>query len=46
MEDMNFEKEQEIPSSLIARLIEWMREHGHSEKEIVDCIQFVCSDEE
>lgn len=43
MENTNFDREQEIPGGLLARLIEWMREHGHSEKEIVDCILFICN---
>lgn len=31
--------EHDLPQELLPNLIKWMREHGHSEEEILDCIQ-------
>lgn len=33
----------EMPPSLLANLIEWMRNKGISDEDIVDCMLYVCS---
>lgn len=40
------ENEMEIPGSLIANLMKWLRIHGHTEKEVLECIYYICSDGE
>jgi len=34
-----------MPKTEIVKLIEWLRAHGHSDSEIIDCIEFVESNE-
>ncbi|MBE6035012.1 MAG: hypothetical protein E7222_10010 [Clostridiales bacterium] len=36
---------EEIPAGLIQRIMEWLKDHGHSDKEILDCILYMCKDE-
>ncbi len=31
-------KEHEIPPEVIVNLIKWLREHGHTDQEIVECL--------
>ncbi len=47
MENLEIEMEQqEIPNFIFPRLIEWMRTHGQSDKDIIDCILYICREEE
>ncbi len=47
MENLDIEMEQqEIPNFIFPRLIEWMRAHGQSDKDIVNCIMYICSENE
>lgn len=47
MEDLNIEvEEQEIPNYIFPRLIDWMRTHGQSDKDIVDCILYICREQD
>ena len=41
-EDVLREEDMEIPPSLIANLIEWMRNKGISDEDIVDCMLYIC----
>ncbi len=34
-----------MPKTEIVKLIEWLRAHGHTDSEIIDCIEFVESNE-
>lgn len=36
---------EEIPGELIQRLMEWLKEHGHNDKDILDCILYLCKEE-
>ena len=38
IEEKNENVKDEIPSELLPNLIEWLKEHGHSAEEIVDCL--------
>lgn len=38
------EKNMEIPPSLISNLIEWMRNKGISDEDIVDCMLYICNE--
>lgn len=40
------ENEMEIPPRMLANLIMWMRNKGINDTDIVDCLQYICSDEE
>lgn len=31
----------EMSSQDIARLIEWLRQHGHTDAEIVECLEYI-----
>lgn len=42
-EDAIKEEDMEIPPSLVANLIEWMRNKGISDEDIVDCMLYICS---
>lgn len=33
--------EEELEKVTINRLIEWLKEHGHTSEEIVECISFI-----
>lgn len=47
MVDLDIDKEQqEIPNFIFPRLIEWMRTHGQSDKDIIDCIMYICGEDE
>lgn len=47
MEDLDIEMEQqEIPNFIFPRLIEWMRMHGQSDKDIINCIMYICGEDE
>jgi hypothetical protein len=37
-------KNQEIPSQLIVNLIEWMRKKGMEDKDITDCLLYICAE--
>ena len=39
------ERNNNMPKTEIVKLIEWLRAHGHSDSEIIDCIEFVESNE-
>lgn len=41
-EDALNEEDMEIPPSLLASLIEWMRNKGISDEDIVDCMLYIC----
>lgn len=32
----------DIPPGMIARLAQWLKDHGHDDAETVECIEFVC----
>jgi hypothetical protein len=32
---------EEISATFIARLIEWLRDHRHTDKEIVECLEYI-----
>ncbi len=32
---------EEIPPLMIVSLIEWLKDHNHTEQEILDCIKFI-----
>lgn len=36
---------EELNGTFIARMIEWMRKTGHSEKDILECIEYCVSEE-
>ena len=36
----------EIPSNVIANLMKWLKEHGHDDKDIVDCLRSLSSEKE
>lgn len=36
-------EEQEIPSQLIVNLIEWLRNKGMNDTDIVECLSYICS---
>lgn len=38
--------ELEIDSELISRLIKWLRKIGCTDTQIVDCIEYICTDED
>ncbi len=38
--------QEEMPNYIPSRLIEWMRIHGHSDKEVIGCILYICWGEE
>ncbi|MCM1143748.1 MAG: hypothetical protein NC318_08605 [Blautia sp.] len=47
MKDLDIEMEQqEIPNFIFPRLIEWMRMHGQSDKDIIGCIMYICGEGE
>lgn len=31
----------EIPADFIANLMSWLKDHGHSEEDIIDCIEYI-----
>jgi len=33
--------EEEMSTTDIARLIEWLRDHGHTDSEIVECLEYI-----
>ena len=35
----------ELPSNLIPNLINWLKEHGHSDAEVVDCVSHLADEE-
>jgi hypothetical protein len=35
---------QEVPNQLIANLIDWMRKKGIDDKDIIDCLLYICSE--
>lgn len=41
-EDVLKEEDMEIPPSLLTNLIEWMRNKGISDEDIVDCMLHIC----
>ncbi|WP_031552874.1 hypothetical protein [Oribacterium sp. FC2011] len=46
--DQQIKREQdgdEIPPLMIDSLIEWLKNHGHKEQEILDCIKFITDPE-
>lgn len=40
--DEIFEEEKEIPSFVLPNLITWLRDKGHSDSEVLDCIMCIC----
>ena len=36
----------ELPPNLVPNLMNWLKEHGHSDAEVVDCIRHLADDEE
>lgn len=47
MDELNIPmEEQEIPNYIFPRLIDWMRTHGQSDKDIIDCILYICREKE
>lgn len=38
------EKDMEIPPLLLSHLIEWMRNKGISDEDIVDCMLYICKE--
>lgn len=32
---------EDMESRTVARLIEWLKEHGHTADEIVDCMEYI-----
>ena len=38
------EENTEIPPMLLANLIEWMRNKGISDEDIVDCMLYICQE--
>lgn len=37
---------EDMESRTVARLIEWLKRHGHTDAEIVECIQFTTTGKE
>lgn len=37
---------EEIESRTVARLIEWLKKHGHDDKDIVECIEYITTGRE
>jgi hypothetical protein len=35
---------QEVPNQLILNLIDWMRKKGLDDKDIIDCLVYICSE--
>ena len=35
-----------MEKSTVAKLIQWLKEHGHNDSEVVDCIQFITGGKE
>lgn len=45
LDNMNVdEMNMEIPPFLISNLIEWMRNKGISDEDIVDCMLYICKE--
>lgn len=43
LENMDLDEiDMEIPPSLISNLIEWMRNKGISDEDIVECMLYIC----
>ena len=42
--DNEEEENTEIPSMLLANLIDWMRNKGISDSDIVDCLLYICKE--
>lgn len=42
--EWNYEKNTEIQPMLLANLIEWMRNKGISDEDIVDCMLYICQE--
>lgn len=34
-------RQEEMPNYILPRLIEWMRSHRHSDKDVIDCIIYL-----
>ena len=34
-------KAEDIPTAIVERLKTWMLEHGHSEQDFIECLQFI-----
>lgn len=41
--DEILEEEKEIPSYVFPNLITWLRNKGHSDSEVLDCIEYICN---
>ena len=37
---------EDMESKTVARLIEWLKKHGHTDSEIVECIEFITTGKE
>jgi hypothetical protein len=35
---------QEVPTQLIVNLIDWMKKKGIDDKDIIDCLLYICSE--
>lgn len=39
-------KMEDMESKTVARLIEWLKKHGHTSDEIVECIEYITTGKE